>query len=298
MPTMISKSSSHSGIPPSAEDVGALLTTISNTDNAQTALDTSYALTDLLIKSVGIRGLLSYGLIPEIKKMAADKKNGAKRESATFILGAMFEKFPREQPLSEVVFLALDGGLLNLCLDALADKGPSVREGAQYAIDELFKNMDVEALVIGLLPALQRYLAKPTGKWQGTVGAYTLIGKTADKAQMGQGSRDEEEAKDVLRDSMGRTLKELIPIVEAGMHDLKAEVAKAAVKTMNSLTTLLQNDDVAPRIPLLIETMKNPVNADIAESDPRAFTNHIRGYCYITRPRSSHTSPRTSPKHP
>jgi elongation factor 3 len=258
MPTMISKSSSHSGIPPSAEDVGALLTTISNTDNAQTALDTSYALTDLLIKSVGIRGLLSYGLIPEIKKMAADKKNGAKRESATFILGAMFEKFPREQPLSEVVFLVLDGGLLNLCLDALADKGPSVREGAQYAIDELFKNMDVEALVIGLLPALQRYLAKPTGKWQGTVGAYTLIGKTADKAQMGQGSKDEEEAKDVLRDSMGRTLKELIPVVEAGMHDLKAEVAKAAVKTMNSLTTLLQNDDVAPRIPLLIETMKNP----------------------------------------
>lgn len=258
MPTMISKSSSHSGIPPSADDVSALLTTISNTDNAQTALDTSYALTDLLVKSIGIRGLLNYGLIPEIKKMAGDKKNGAKRESATFVLGAMFEKIPREQPLSEVVFLVMDGGLLNLCLDALADKGPAVREGAQYAIDELFKNMDVEALVIGLLPALQRYLAKPTGKWQGTVGAYTLIGKTADKAQMGQGSKDEEEAKDVLRDSMGRTLKELIPIVEAGMHDLKAEVGKAAAKTMTSLTTLLQNDDVAPRIPLLIDTMKNP----------------------------------------
>lgn len=255
---MISKSASRSGVPPSAEDVSALLTTISNTDNAQTALDTSYALTDLLIKSIGIRGLLSYGLIPEIKKMAGDKKNGAKRESATFVLGAMFEKIPREQPLSEVVFLILDGGLLNLCLDALADKGPSVKEGAQYAIDELFKNMDVEAMVIGLLPALQRYLAKPTGKWQGTVGAYTLIGKTADKAQMGQGSKEDEEAKDVLRDSMGRTLKELIPIVEAGMHDLKAEVAKAATKTMNSLTTLLQNDDVAPRIPLLIDTMKNP----------------------------------------
>lgn len=257
-PMMISKSASRSGVPPSAEDVSALLTTISNTDNAQTALDTSYALTDLLIKSIGIRGLLSYGLIPEIKKMAGDKKNGAKRESATFVLGAMFEKIPREQPLSEVVFLILDGGLLNLCLDALADKGPSVKEGAQYAIDELFKNMDVEAMVIGLLPALQRYLAKPTGKWQGTVGAYTLIGKTADKAQMGQGSKEDEEAKDVLRDSMGRTLKELIPIVEAGMHDLKAEVAKAATKTMNSLTTLLQNDDVAPRIPLLIDTMKNP----------------------------------------
>jgi elongation factor 3 len=36
------------------------------------------------------------------------------------------------------------------------------------------------------------------------------------------------------------------------------QVAKQAVKTMTSLTTLLSNDDVAPRIPLLIKTMQNP----------------------------------------
>ena len=36
------------------------------------------------------------------------------------------------------------------------------------------------------------------------------------------------------------------------------QVAKAALKAMNSLTTLLQNDDVAPRIPLLIKSMENP----------------------------------------
>jgi len=258
MATRISKSSQHSGIPPSPEDVFALWNTIITTDNSQTSLDASYALTDLLIKSVGIRGLLAYNLLPEIKKAAGDKKIGAKRESAQYVLGAMFEKFPREQPLSEVVFLLQDGGLLPLALDGLADKGSSVRESAQYAVDELFRNLDSEALIVGLLPALQRYLAKPTGKWQGTVGAYTLLGNMADKAKMGTGSREEEQAKDVLRESMGKTLKELIPIVEGGMHDLKAEVAKAASKTMNSLTTLLQNDDVAPRIPLLIDTMKNP----------------------------------------
>ena len=258
MPTRISKSSEPSGVPPSQDDVSALWTTITTTDNPQTSLDASYALTDLLMKTVGIRGLLGYGLIPEIKKAAGDKKVGARRESAQYVIGAMFEKFPREQPLGEVVFLVQDGGLLSLALDGLADKGSSVRESAQFAVDELFRNLDSEALVVGLLPALQRYLAKPTGKWQGTVGAYTLLGKMADKAKMGTGSKDEEEAKDVLRESMGKALKEIIPIVEGGMHDLKAEVAKAASKTMNSLTTLLQNDDVAPRIPLLIDTMKNP----------------------------------------
>ena len=258
MPTMISKSTRHSGIPPAQEDVSALLDTILTSESAQTSLDASYSLTTLLADSIGARGLLAYGLLPEIRRAAGDKKNGSRRESAMFILGAMFERFPRAQPLSEVVFLAQDGGLLSIVLDGLADKGSSVRESAQYAVDALFNNLEAEALVVGLLPALQRYLSKATGKWQGTVGAYTLLGKIADKAKMGTASKEEERAKDVLRESMGRTLKELIPIVESGMHDLKTEVARAAGKTMTSLTTLLQNDDVAPRIPLLIDTMKNP----------------------------------------
>ena len=256
--TTVPLKSSHSGIPPTPEEVGSLLNTIIETKDAQESLNASYALTNLLIQSVGARGLTAYDIISQIKKAAADKKNGAKRESAMYILGAMFERFPREQPLSEVAFLIQDGGLLGLALDGLADKGASVRESAQYAVDELFKNLSPEAMVIGLMPALQRYLSKPTGKWQGTVGAYTLLGKMADKAQMGDGSKEEEEGKDVLRESMGKSLKELIPLAESGMHDLKAEVGRAANKTMNSLTTLLQNDDVAPRIPLLIDAMKNP----------------------------------------
>jgi len=257
-PATVPVKTNYSGIPPAPEEVGSILRTILQTDSAQTSLDASYALTNLLIQSVGIRGVLDYKLVAEIKKAAGDKKNGPKRESAMFILGAMFERFPREQPLSEFVFLVQDGGLFNLVLDGLADKGPSVRESAQYAVDELFKNLEPEAMVVGLLPALQRYLSKPTAKWQGTVGAFTLLSKMADKAQMGTGSKDEEQAKDVLRESMGKTLKELIPIVEGGMHDLKADVAKTATKAMTSLTTLLQNEDVAPRIPLLIDTMKNP----------------------------------------
>ncbi|OCT46091.1 [NU+] prion formation protein 1 [Cladophialophora carrionii] len=255
---VVPSKSEFSGVAATSEEVNSILRTIVDTDSAQTSLDAAYALTNLLIQSIGIRGLLSYSLIPEIKKAAADKKNGSKRESAMFILGAMFERFPREQPLSEVVFLVQDGGLFNLVLDGLADKGSSVRESAQYAVDELFKNLSPEAMVVGLLPTLQQYLSKPTGKWQGTVGAYQLLGKMADKALIGTAPKEEELAKDVLRESMGKTLKDLIPIVEGGMHDLKPEVAKAATKTMTSLTTLLQNDDVTPRIPLLIETMKNP----------------------------------------
>ena len=251
---------------PAKEEILSVFSSIVDTDNAQVSLDNSYALTNLLIQTVGVKGLITYDLIPLIKKAATDKKNGAKRESAMFILGAMFERLSREQPLSEVVFLIQNGGLINLVLDCLADKGPTVKESAQYAIDELYKNLSVEAKVIALLPTLRTYLSKPTGKWQGTVGAFTLVGKMAENAQIGTGSKEEERAKDVLRESMGKTLKDMIPVVEAGMHDLKAEVAKVATKTMLSLTLLLQNDDVAPRIPMIMDFMKNPSDKSLQKA--------------------------------
>ena len=240
------------------EEISSLLTTIFGAESSQKSLDAAYALTDLILNSVGFRGFRLYGLLDEVKAAAADKKNGARRESAMNLLGAFFERFPPAQPVSEVVFLILDGGIIAPALDALADKGSVVKESAQYALDALFKNLAPEALVAGLIPTLSQYLGKKTGKWQGTVGAYALLGKIADKAKMGMGTKQEEKTKDLLRESMGKHLSGLIPIVESGMHDLKAEVAKQALKTMASLTTLLSNDDVAPRIPLLIKTMQNP----------------------------------------
>ncbi|KAI1983562.1 [NU+] prion formation protein 1 [Ophidiomyces ophidiicola] len=255
-PTMVSKTPS--SIPPSDAEISSILKSALDAQTSQQSLDASYALTNVLIQSTGVLGLRDPNLLREIKMAATDKKNGAKRESSMLILGALFERFPSEHPLSEVVFLTEDGGLLNLALDLLADKGAVVRDAAQYAVDALFSNLKEESLVNALLPALSRYLSKPTGKWQGTVGAYKLVEKMANKAKIGTDTKEKELLKDLLRESMGKTLKDLIPIVESGMHDLKNEVAKQAVKTMCAITTLIDNDDVAPRIPLLLTSMEKP----------------------------------------
>lgn len=243
---------------PSEDEVASFMKTIFGAESSQESLDASYALTKLLIDQSGVRGLHGYNLLRDIKKAATDKKNGAKRESSMLILGALFERFPAAYPTSEVVFLIENGGVLDLALDCLADKGAVVRESAQYAIDALFSGLKEESLVYALLPALSRYLDKPTGKWQGTVGAFKLLERMANKAQVGSGTKEEEQLKDLLRDSLGRTLKDLIPLIESGMHDLKNEVVKQAVKTMAAVSTLLDNDDVAPRIPLLLKTMEKP----------------------------------------
>ena len=209
---------------PSHEEVSSLLTKVFTAETSQGALDAAYSLTHLLIKSTGFRGLHSYGILAEIKKAAADKKSGAKRESAMILLGAVLERFPPAEPLSEVVFLLQEPGCVTWALDALADKGAVVRESAEYALDALYKNIRPESKVVGLLPVLSQYLGKRSGKWQGTVGAYGYIEKMANDAKIGMGAKEEERLKDVLRESMGRKLASLIPVVEAGMHDLKSEV--------------------------------------------------------------------------
>jgi elongation factor 3 len=248
----------NAGAAPSQDDVAAILNTVFTADKSQASLDAAYALVNVLHSSVGFRGLKAYGIFDAVRKAAGDKKNVGRREGAMFALGALFERLPPLQPISEVVFLLQEADLVRLTLDAMADKAASVKESAQYALDALFTNLKVEALVAGLLPALLTYLSKSTGKWQGVAFAFKLIGQMADNAKLGTGTREEEEAKDVLRESMGKRLASLIPVVEGGMHDLKAEVSKAAMKTMRSLTTLLQNEDVEPRIPLLITAMEKP----------------------------------------
>ncbi|KAH7037289.1 prion formation protein [Microdochium trichocladiopsis] len=256
-PTMVAKLG-EAPPPPSPEDVAAILNNVFSASTSAASIDASYALCDLLINTVGAHGLQQYGILAEIKKAAADKKSGLRRESAQNCLGAIFERFPARQPISEVVLLE-DPSLVGCALDALADKGAVVRDAAQYGLDALFGHLSPEAMVVGLLPALIAYLSKKTGKWQGTVGALKLMQRMADKAKMEVGcTKEQAQDKDTLRETMGAKLATLFPIVEGNMHDLKGEVEKQAVTTMESLTSLLTNDDVIPRLPLLIESMHHP----------------------------------------
>lgn len=210
--------------PPSQEDITAILGSIFTAKTSKSSVDAAYALAEILQNSVGFRGLKAYGILEEIKKAAGNKKDAGRREGAMNALGALFERFPRAQRLAEVVFLVQDEKLVPAALDALADKAAPVRESSQYALDALFDNLSAEAKVFGLLPALVTYLGKKSGKWQGAVGAYELLGRMADKAKIGMESLEVEKEKDVLREAMGKRLEGLIPVVESGMHDLKTEV--------------------------------------------------------------------------
>lgn len=243
---------------PSHEDVAAITTKIYSAKDGQESIDAAYTLCDVLLNSVGFRGLADYGIVAGIIKGATNKKELPKRVGAMYAVGAIMERFPTKAKISEVIFMVQEPGLVTCALELLSDKTPAVKDGARYALDQLFNHLGAEAMVFGLLPVLMEYLRKSTAKWQGAAGALELIGRMAAKAEMGMESTEVEANKDVLRLAMGKKLQGLIPIVEAGMHDLKSEVAKQGLKTMNLLTTLLQNDDIAPKIPLIVKAIEDP----------------------------------------
>ncbi|KAJ2897953.1 hypothetical protein MKZ38_004282 [Zalerion maritima] len=252
--------------PPSQQDVSGHLDTVFSPEaTSDSSVQAAYQICDLFLDNVSVqwRGLADYNVITAVKKAAAekkDKKSVKKREGAQNILGAIFEKFPPRCPTSEAVLLLDDSAnLVSVALDGLSDKDAVVRKAAEWGIHFVFSNLSPEALVCGLLPCLTKYLGNRSAKWQGSVGALQLLQRMADKSKVEIGSTKEQaDEKDLLREAMGSKLASLIPIVESGMHDLKSEVEKQAVHTMTSISALLSNDDVAPRIPLLIECMKKP----------------------------------------
>jgi hypothetical protein len=202
------------------DHVSQLLTTIVATENAQVSVNSAYDLTDLLLNSVGPGSLVPNSVLDFTRRAAADKKNAGKRQGAMFITGALFERFPPKQPLSEMEFLVRHPEWLYMTLDGLADKTMEVRDAAQYALNELLR-LKAEPLAVGLLPALIGYLSNKASKWQGNVGAFGMLDSMAKRAI---------EANDegvVLREALGGRLESLIPYVEAGMHDLKSEVRTA-----------------------------------------------------------------------
>ncbi|RPA99018.1 hypothetical protein L873DRAFT_1807203 [Choiromyces venosus 120613-1] len=222
------------------------LSAVFSADSSQGSLDAALALCTAILSDPARAHHSFPTLFPPLSKAAADKKSGTRRESAMIVYGALYESFIPKSSVTEILLLK---DTLHIVLDGLADKGAVVREASQYAIDAMFSLLKEEALVVGLVRVLMAYLKSSGAKWQGRVAALQLIGKVAEKAVTKDG---------FLKEVMGRELEALIPIVEGGMHDLKSEVSRAAVKAMTSLSKLLSNDDIARHIPTLIKTMSDP----------------------------------------
>ncbi|KAJ1553801.1 hypothetical protein HK405_006850, partial [Cladochytrium tenue] len=183
----------------------------------------------------GVRALTDYAVLTNLLKAARDKKSGLAREGAAIGLGALFAGLgagavPVLLPAMPAVF------------DLMSDKGQVVRDAAVRAAREFERLPSPAAVRSHVLPLLYDHGLPSTKKWQTRVAALEMLSAMAKRAP----------------EQVGECLVELIPKVSECVNDTKPEVSKAGYKCLTSICQVVSNNDLIPKIPILVSCIAHP----------------------------------------
>ncbi|KAI8846170.1 mRNA export factor elf1 [Chytridium lagenaria] len=225
---------------------------------AESSEDSLKAADDLakLLKSEGVRALTSYGVLEDLHTAALDKKSGYRREGAMIGFTAILRLFAAQA----VPFLLPH---MSAILILLADKGQVVRDAAWIALTEFIRLPSPKAIKHHVLPFLYEHGLDSSKKWQTRSGALTLISSLAKRAPT----------------EVGECLVDLIPRISECIDDTRKEVSEEAFKTMNDVCSVVGNQDLQPKIPILVDCISHPTHvADcIAKLSATTFVAEVNG---------------------
>ncbi|CAN6621182.1 [NU+] prion formation protein 1 [Trichomonascus vanleenenianus] len=173
------------------------------------------------------------------------------REGAMLVLTSIARKFGADSPAEAYLVQSLGSAL-----DLLADKENSVKRSAQTAVDSIYAIYPDEAKVSAVLTKLVEYL-NSSAKWQSKIGALKLVEKILEE---------------VPQDFLESRFVDTLPTLTNVMHDMKPELSKAARHTLTAFANRLDNQDVIPRIPIIVDTL----------SDPKNVQNCIKAFSQVT----------------
>ncbi|KAK9466454.1 P-loop containing nucleoside triphosphate hydrolase protein [Lipomyces arxii] len=207
----------------------------------------------------GPASLQSYGILEKLKSLAKSKGPAIVRESALLAYTTLLKQFGFQSP-AEAYFVSY----FTLPYDLLADKEPTVRKAAQTAADIELTIFPSEAHTSALIPLLSDYL-NSTAKWQSKIGVLKLLEKFASSTPP---------------EALLRQFVNLIPVLSNCMHDMKAELSKASVKTTTDLAKIVDNMDISSRLPLIVSTLAEP------NSVPKTIQtlSHVTFVAEVTEP--------------
>lgn len=129
-----------------------------------------------------------------------------------------------------------------LCFDGSVDKDAAVKKAALNAINALQDMYTPEALISSVLTVILTYL-KGSAKWQSKITALQTTAQILEKAP---------------QDEIDGRFIDAVPVLTTLMTDFKPELAKEGHATLKLLMTKLDNQDVAPRIDVVITGLADP----------------------------------------
>eukprot|EP00878_Enallax_costatus_P024333 GHUV01025966.1.p1 GENE.GHUV01025966.1~~GHUV01025966.1.p1 ORF type:complete len:467 (-),score=174.97 GHUV01025966.1:601-1941(-) len=186
-----------------------------------------------LAKNGGIAALVSAGALEAIKAALEDAKNANAREGGLLALAALCADMGRP---AEPYLMPLLGQVLAL----LADKQAPVRAAAvqaQAALEGLMCPHGVAAVLPTLFEGM---LAQ---KWQTNEGACRMLKAIAERCPS----------------QVAVCMPEIVPQVTLALGNARQGVKDAAAEAMKACMECVNNKDLEQFIPMLIDTMQNPI---------------------------------------
>ncbi|KAJ3241742.1 hypothetical protein HDU78_001701 [Chytriomyces hyalinus] len=206
----------------------------------------------------GPRTLIDFGVLDSLEAAARDKKSGLAREGAMLGLASLF-KASNAAGCVPLLF----GRVGPLIMDLCADKGQVVRDAAFSALKALFRLPSPEAVAPHLLPFLYEFGLPSARKWHTRVAALEVLKVLAERAP----------------EQIGANLVSLIPQVSECIDDTRTEVSEAAYSAMTSICSVVANQDLIPKIPILVDCIAHPdhVTECIAKLSATTFVAEVNG---------------------
>lgn len=191
------------------------------------------------LQADGPESIERYNIQQHLASLTKVKGSALQREASAFILGVIANKFGPDSFVQPYLLPCL-----NIPLDLLSDKEGTVKRAAQSALRSLYDLFPAEAKVSVLFSKLLHYL-KGSAKWQSKIGALKIV---------------DDIVHDVPSDFLESRFVDAVPVLTSMMHDMKPELSKAGTKSLTDLANRLDNQDIVPRLPIIIKTLNDPKN--------------------------------------
>lgn len=195
-----------------------------------------------LAKSEGMNAVAEFGLMALVEAAAKNKKKPLMREGAMMVLTALVESMGR---LAEP-FVA---PMAHLPLALVADRHKGTAAQAVKAVDAMRTLLrTTPSAAVSVMPAIQAALEDVGTKWQTKVAALDWVVDLTKAAPV----------------QLGVHLTQLVPVLTELLHDLHDKVSAAAKVAANAACGVVDNRDLQPFLPSLVDAMEMP--AEVPET--------------------------------
>lgn len=209
---------------------------LADSEDIENSRKVAHTTADLIVKEGG-QAIAEWDLPQAVVTLVRAKKSSLAREGGLTLVTTVARAFGKDSPAQ-----AWLTDLLPPVFEAYLDKDATVKRAASHSLATLESAFTREALVAWFLPKVLDYLDSGA-KWQSRMAALSAV---------------EFVCKHCPGDYIEQYFVRALPILTNQLQDFKPELAREGAKAMKNFMSKLDNQDITPRLDVIISALSDP----------------------------------------